>query len=80
MSLKLWVISRQLIQKISKMQHTLSDFYETWYVCRMSFPDSKYANFFNIGQVESKLRVFKDSHFLCSLKWKIHKKFGGLTS
>jgi len=55
MSLKLWVISRQLIQKISKMQPTLSDFYEIWYVCRTSFPDSKYANFFNIGQVESKL-------------------------
>jgi len=47
-----WVISHQLIQKISIMQPTLSDFYEIWYVCRTSFPDSKYINFFKIGQVE----------------------------
>jgi len=67
-------------QKISKMQPTFSDFYETWYVCRMSFPESKYANLFNINQVESKLWEFQDSHFLCSLKRKIHEKFGGLTS
>jgi len=77
-----WVISRQLIQKISKMQPTLtlSDFYEIWYACRTSFPDSKYINFFKIGQVQPKLWVFKDGHFLCSLKRKIHEKFGGLTS
>jgi len=49
------VISRQLILKISKMQPTLSDFYEIWYACRTSLPDSKYTNFFKIGQVELKL-------------------------
>jgi len=79
MSLKLWVISRELIQKMSKMQPTLSDFYEILYVCSTSFPDSKYANFVKIDLVESKLWMFKDSHFLCLLKWKIHKKLGGLT-
>ena len=72
-----WVISRQLIQA---MQPTLSDFYGIWYACRTSFPDSKYTIFFKIGQVEPKLWVFKDGHFLCSLKQKIHEKFGGLTS
>jgi len=55
MSLKLWVISRELIQKMSKMQPTLSDFYEILYVCSTSFPDSKYANFVKIDLVESKL-------------------------
>jgi len=49
------VISHQLILKISKMQATLSDFYEIWYACRTTFPDSKYTNFFKIGQVELKL-------------------------
>jgi len=49
-----WVISRQLIQQISKMQPTLSDFYEIRYT-RTSFPDSKYTFFFKIGQVELKL-------------------------
>jgi len=61
------------------MQPTLSDFYEIWYACTTSFPDSKYANVFQIGQVEPKLWLFKDGHFLCSLKQKIHEKFGGLT-
>jgi len=62
------------------MQPTLSDFYEIWYACRTSFPDSKYTtNFFKIGQVEPKLWAFKDGYFLCSLKQKIHEKFGGLT-
>ena len=71
-----WVISRQLIQA---MQPTLLDFYEIWYACRTSIPDSKYTNFFKISQVEPKLWVFKDGHFLCSLKQKVHEKFGGLT-
>jgi len=70
------VISRQLIQA---MKHTLSDFYEIWYACTTSFSDSKYTNFFKIGQVEPKLWVFKGGHFLCSLKQKIHEKFAGQT-
>ena len=36
------VISHQLIQA---MQPTLSNFHEIWFVCRTSFPDSKYTNF-----------------------------------
>ena len=55
--LPLRVISRQLIQKISKMQPTLSEFYEIWYACRTFLPDSKYTIFLKIGQVEPKLWV-----------------------
>jgi len=51
MKTSLWVISRQLIQA---MQLTLSDFYEIWHACRTSFPDSKYTNFFKIGQIKPK--------------------------
>ena len=51
-------------QLIQAMQPTLSDFYEIWYACRTFFPDSKYTNFFKIGQVESNLWVFKDGYFL----------------
>ena len=65
--------------EISKMQPTLSEFYEIWYACRTSFPDPKIPIFLKIGRVEPKLWVFKNSHFLCSLKQKIHENFGGLT-
>jgi len=37
------VIPRQLIRA---MQPTHSDFYEIWYACITSFPDSEYTIFF----------------------------------